>query len=71
MKAFRLNKYENCGKIFKYFDPFELDGLNHFFNVIVWCTWLLASYLSRGCLAISLEYLKFKTKYVRKYFNFE
>ena len=24
MKAFRLNKYENCGKGFKYFDPFEL-----------------------------------------------
>ena len=25
MKAFRLNKYENCGKILKYFDAFELD----------------------------------------------
>ena len=24
MKVFRLNKYENCGKILKYFDAFEL-----------------------------------------------
>ena len=24
MKAFRLNKYENCGKVLKYFDAFEL-----------------------------------------------
>ena len=24
MKVFRLNKYENCGKILKHFDAFEL-----------------------------------------------
>ena len=24
MKAFRLNKYENCGKVLKYFDAFQL-----------------------------------------------
>ena len=23
-KVFQLNKYENCGKVSKYFDPFEL-----------------------------------------------
>ena len=23
MKAFRLNKHENCGKVLKYFEPFE------------------------------------------------
>ena len=27
MKAFRLNKYENCGKVLKYFDAFELYRL--------------------------------------------
>ena len=24
MKAFRLNEYENCGKVLKYFDPFKI-----------------------------------------------
>ena len=24
IKAFRLNKYENCGKVLKYFDAFGL-----------------------------------------------
>ena len=28
MKAFRLNEYENCGKVLKYSDPFELYTVN-------------------------------------------
>ena len=28
MKAFRLNKYENYGKVLKYFDAFELYRVN-------------------------------------------
>ena len=27
IKAFRLNKDENCGKVFKYFDAFGLYGV--------------------------------------------
>ena len=27
MKAFRLDKYENCGNVLKYFDAFELYRL--------------------------------------------
>ena len=27
IKAFRLNKYENCGKVLKYFDAFGLYGV--------------------------------------------
>ena len=46
-KAFRLNKYENCGLAFKYFDLFELDTETSLaigtFNCMVTRVWDLNS----------------------------
>ena len=34
-KVFRLNKYENCGKVLKYFDAFELYIQSNFTSHII------------------------------------